>query len=272
MGLLCLMFAEARGQSFSLDPKVGVQISMSSLQSILAAPPLPRIDGGRRNETPVVINYVTAQYETPDATNVGTIDEGEFSGYSYAAGLVAKEKNGARMFFWLMGNSVSGDINATSGGSTTKVSDLEAGSQAATMGYSKRLFGGTKSLLNFGAFGGATVINFDSTFIVPSSGGDIELAFSPVMYGALAGVQFNIYMKGFVVNPYYIYFKELSEKCKDLDGSGFCVDISGSFLGMGFNVGYKKILFNVQSSVLQDEVFDGIKTDTYGISYTFGLE
>jgi hypothetical protein len=268
-----LFYRQSMAITYDIDPKIGVEVTMSSVQGLMSAPPVPRIDGGKSIEFQVGVNYLSATSFEPDPVNSPGIDKGKFDGYSYTLGVTSKEENGYRYFSWLMGNSVSGSINLTGTSSNATLSDLSAKSNALTIGLSKRLLGDAKSVLNFGIFGGATFVYFSSSFVVPIQGGTTTpFSVAQNEYGPLVGAQMNIRMGNFLLNPYALFFDSLASGCLNLGGAPLCEEISATFSAMGVNVGYAGLLFTAYSTILNSQGFSGVQAHNYGLSYTFGLE
>jgi len=260
---------------FSIDPKVGAAMAVSSIQNMLSAPPLPRLDGGKSWEFPVAYNLLSAEVDVKDPINPGATDKGKASGYSWAVGVISKDYRGKRFFAWHMRNSFKGELTLTASGAggSAKIPNLEAKGQGSVLGMSYRLIGQANSKFAFGVFAGLARLNFSSSFRVDTiptgAGPSLYYSYSPNMLGYIAGAQMNVKFGSFLINPYYLQFNDQSQQC---NAGGFSACVSGTFSAAGANVGYAGLVFTAYSAVLKAQGLDGIKTHAYGVSYTFGFE
>lgn len=267
--------AFAADSVFSIDPKVGASIAVSSFQNMMSAPPLPRLDGGKKWEFPVSYNWLSAKIDIKDADNPDATQRGKASGNSWSVGAISKDYGGLRYFGWYMGNSFSGSMTLTASGAggSAEIPNLKAKGSGGVAGASYRIIGEPKSPFALGAFGGLTYLRFSSSYRVDTipagAGPSLYYTYSPVIAGYLAGAQLNLKLGSFLMNPYYLYFKDVGQQC---NAGGFSGCVSGTFSAGGVNLGYAGLVVTAYSAVLKSQSFSGIKTQAYGVSYTFGFE
>ena len=127
-----------------------------------------------------------------------------------------------------------------------------------------------------GAFLGPALMNSNSKFTIVQR--DIlapnqDISVNIDSSAAYSGLQAKIRLGKFLINPYFLYMKELSPKCKKVDfgGGETCLEIDTSFSGYGLYLGYGALRVRVFSAVNPSPTMDDLTFTSYSVSYTFGL-
>jgi hypothetical protein len=250
----------------------GATMSVVIAQQMLAAPPLPSLEGGVRTIAPQY-GFVSVKQEfTEPIPTGGTFNtEGSVSGNTAGLSLMIPTKGDFGFFAFGLGSRITGKSDSFQDGvASYSITDVKSDTLALAGGVSYRLIGDEDSLLAFGVYGGPAMLKISSTSkFTPSGsfggGSSAEFSFNPQFVGLYNGFQLSVRLGKFIVNPYVVMFQEgESDKCQDIsstgtdtnnnaaaftcDGQPGKVETYASFLGYGLFLAYKAFRVNVYSN------------------------
>ena len=265
----------AQAQTYILDPVVGTDVAMISVQNLLAAPVLPGLGAGS-HQFPVSVSYLTGT-ESYNVQALNASTSGSFTGEAVGLGYISPDVwDSVRVFGMVLGNQLHGSVTLTgSSGATNQLPDVQATGYAGAFGLGWRALGSETSIFSFGLFLAPAVAGFQSSFSLDDSSGTKQASFSSsaTMYGPLAGVQIALRLGSFLINPYFLYFDDLSPSGRSLSTTAALpnntVDVTGTFGAAGVILGVGNFQLCVYSAVTHNTVNDNITVQTYRLSYTF---
>lgn len=287
---LLLLFALTvhTDSAHATSPMFGATMSVVIAQQMLAAPPLPSLEGGVRTVAPQYgIVSVKQQFTEPISTGGTFHTEGSVSGNTAGLSVVIPTKGDFSFFVFGLGSRITGKSDAYQDGvATYSITDVKSDTFALAGGVGYRLIGDEDSLLAFGVYGGPAMLKISSTSNFTPSGGfgggsSAEFSFDPQFVGLYSGFQLSVRLGKFVVNPYVVMFQEGdSQKCQSIsstgtnpsnnaaaftcDGEPGKVETYASFLGYGLFLGYRAFRVNVYSN---GNLFgDGVDVTNYSAS------
>ena len=289
LGLLAalqLLTPAARGSS----PALGADLAGSIAQRLLAAPPLPSLDGEGFTIAPQY-GYIEADLSdsfTSDSSGHQMRFEGRAAGNTLGLSFSGSNKSGWGFYLFGVGSKISGNSKTFQDGvNTYDIKDVEATSIAGATGLTYRILGSDKSTFALGLFGGPAAINVTSTSIfetTPAIGSSYaKYHFDPKFYGALQGLQLVARFGAFRVNPYLLYFATANEACQSITsepgatkpsseltcgGEPGKLETFGSFPAVGLFLGYGSFRFNVFSFSPAGQIYN-IRSYSGSLSYTF---
>lgn len=274
------------------DPLTGVRVSLIGLQTVLASPPLPSLDIENRGEATFQLAYLKARVndsysvaaQGDDSPSTGRA-RGSFKGYGFGIGLTTSARHDFGFYGFGIYNSINGDLRISTDGFPTalNLADMKNTGAAFATGVSLRLIGTKKNALSMGIFAGPTLSYFTSTFKAASedtSVATVDYSATPSTYGAMGGVQMGVTIAKVYLNPYAIYYRDLSDGCKDFNPGGATPnsECSGrlnalklplSFGVYGINVGFYNLFITAYSQLENHETLETIDLTKFQISYAF---
>ncbi len=286
--LLAILLVQPVWASTPLDPLLGVRVSLLASEHLLADPPLPDLSKSARPEATLGASYLAANLNSAGSVSQ-TYYSGHFSGESISLGYKFTGSRNVGYFVFLAGSSIKGSSNLGSTSFVTSLNDFNTSTFVGMMGLSYRILGADRSPLALGLLTGIGGSTFSSSFNVSSTGDTSSVSYGakPTIYGAMAGAQIAMHFGKIFINPYALYFQELSKKCKAYstsntadDGSGFdstcfastgprTIGLSASFFAYGANVGYDNFTLNIYSQVAPDSSMSSITFNNFSLSYDF---
>ncbi len=219
--ILALLFVFSFEPAFAnsgFDVLTAARVSLSSTQSLLAAPPLPSLETNEKFVISVQGGYVSGHAEGDDYSTRQSAYRGNFYGESFGLGLTSSSYKNLSYFGMLVGNTLGGELSGTStdGKQISWWRNMSTQGVDAMAGAQYRIYGERRSPFVLGIFAGPVWISLKSSFqpeyVNPSSGavtlGDKYHA-DPTMYGVMAGVQGKIRLNSFLFSPYGMYLQEI---------------------------------------------------------------
>ena len=276
-------------QAQDLDPLTGVRVSLASTQALLAVPPLPSLETEGRSTFSVSGSYLKAS--TAVVLDETLYYDGKFEGAAFGIGYTSRSFGRLNYFWMLVANHLSGsiDVNQADGTTLGTLKDISTQGYSGAGGASYRFIGDNKSPFAAGFFFGPAFMYFKNEFKLQVQQSGVQAAevpvysSSPLILGALGGLQLKLRLGNLLIIPYGLYVSELSEKCKsysstnndtslDCEGTPGKINMPGSFAAFGLNLGYKAIRLNAYSSTSNDPTMKNIKVNQYQLSYAWGLD
>lgn len=270
------------------DATLAARASVGAMQELLASPPLPGLEAGSGGVA-ITPQVGTATIKTegskyfaattfPPASAYTQDHVGKISGLSAALGITGASRGRLGWFGFVVGSDLKGSLHASNAGSPTfSLESIRARALAGVAGLNYRFWGESKSPFAMGAFLGPAYMNVKSDFTLVQhdiAAPDQKLSMNPAIPAAYSGLQFKVRLRQFLINPYVLYMKELSSKCKLVEAAGGgspCVDLDTSFLGYGLYLGYGGFRVRVYSAVRPAGEQDDLELSSYSVSYTFGI-
>jgi hypothetical protein len=260
--------------SANLDPFSGARVSLVATQTLLTAPPLPKLDATKGNLT-VQGSYIAATAEGRDTVTRNDYS-GKFTGGDLGFGYSTPADKGIGYFATGIISKLSGEAQTTA--TDALVHEFMTTGYATTFGMSKRLIGRDDSVFILGVFGGPALMYFQSALTIDGT----TYKSSPLMYGMQLGAQIKIRIGKWSFTPYALYMQELSGKCKTIvssdgtvdssescGGDTFSQEINASFSAYGIVIGTKDLQLNVYSKLMNHPLLSDISVLNLGLSYSF---
>ncbi len=217
------------------------------------------------------------------------VSHGQFRGGSFGVGYATSTNGKKRLGYFLFAtaNSISGGLELEEAGVKVSLSNMQNKGFTLSGGASLRLWSMKWSDFSAGIFGGPTVSVFSSKFSVKVSdakvlgGGDYSA--TPYSFGAMIGAQTGVTVLGIYLNPYFIYYKDLTDGCKRYNGYAPEISKSGcsqganyirlplTFSAYGINIGIGSFFLSAYSQGDKDASLDAIDLYNLKLSYTFRL-
>jgi hypothetical protein len=270
-----------------IDPSTAARLSVASAENLLAAPPLPNLEGKDKTIYTPLIGYSISKikgvepYRPPVA---GYSYDGGASGPVGALGVTFPHYGRLSGFALVFANSFSGKIDADFGTDLFHLKDIKANVFGAVAAVNFRVLGDASSRYAVGLFSGPGYMRSSSSFVAeidaPGAGAGSTYAMTTNIYGIYSGLQAKARWGNILFNPYVLYFADLSNKCRKFsegtinsDPSSECTDNSiatrASFSAYGFVVGYGKFSLNIYSHTISGDEYRDITSQTYSLSYAF---
>lgn len=289
-----LIFANRTFASTAFDPMIGIHIGQLVANNILASPPMPTIAEQNKSANlhiSPVVSYLKVNAGKSDDDYSGTL-----SGYSAGVGFTLDSKTKLSYYGFATYSQTKGGIDQNGLSSTygTSLKDMQNIALNLSMGASLRLWSAKDFPLVIGILAGPFVSSFTSKLVAnttdPNSSGtrfDSNYSSDSLVYGPMAGVQGYFQIGGLAVNPYFLYYKDLSGKCqpyktdspiadqqswpdstKSCDATNKEIYIDGTFSAYGLILGWHGIALNVLSHPSDDSDLSSITVQSYTLSYT----
>ncbi len=277
-----------------LDPLIGVRVSEYTSQRVLSSPPLPALDADKAHQLIPSLAYLVS---SAGATTTSGLSEqsysGSFKGGTFGLGLVTSIDPNLSFYGFALLNSLKGSIGIDDTYSGTppaafhfELSGMNNFGYNAMLGLEKRLIGSSKdSAFQFGVFGGPFLSGFTTKFVVEASNGSSNSNYNATsfVFGPMAGVQALLKIWKIRINPYALYYLDLSGKCQSFasddgsmgpigdscseNGTVKAITLNGTFSSVGLAVGAYGLNFNVYSHIYSDSSLSSINSTSYGVSY-----
>lgn len=295
--LLLLFFSLGSYASVIFDPLIGTRIGQVITNKILASPPMPKIAGKEASFqiSPLgSVVEVKAEKSEPDSENF----TGSSKGYSAGMGFTYNSKTKLSFYGFATSAETKGEIqtpgfNPNSG---TKVSGMKNSGTNVSLGASYRLWSENDFPLVVGILAGPFVSKYKNSLVATSkepgnSSGpmtDHPYSSESTVYGPMAGIQAHYKLAGVSINPYFLYYKDISNFCEtystDADTTGrfwesakTCnpdnreVYVDGTFSAYGLILGYGGLSLGVLAEPEKNDELSSLTVQSYTLSYTFGF-
>lgn len=269
------------------DATIAARASVGVAQELLASPPLPSLESGGgitfapQIGTSKVTTEDTKYFEAttaPSAPAYMQYHTGELKGNSAALSLSGPPHGQLGWFAFAVGSQLSGDVHAYQGSSPTfSLIHIKTTVIGGAAGISYRFIGESNSPFAMGFFFGPAFMNVRSSFDLVQHDvvtADQKYSMNPTLSAAYSGLQLKMRFKKFLINPYFLYMKELNQKCKEINlenGTSPCVELDTSFTGYGMYLGYGAFRARVYSAVTPSPTMSDLKFSGFSISYAFDL-
>ena len=270
----------------SLDPLVGARVSVASMQSILAAPPLPNFEKSDMTTVTFQEGYVTGQLLNLESSQ---LYYGNLYGSSTGVGFTSPSFGAFSAFAMVATSKLTGTIYGLSSDHTQEwwLRNLTTTTTAFTAGLAVRLIGDNTSPFAAGIFVGPTFMNMASRFHfdVPSiSFLSKDYVSEPHSQGVTVGAIVKLRVHNVMVMPYGLSLIETTDKCKSFttpnsgdvwpacNGDDRKASLPVSFNAVGVNVGYRDFQTNVYLKVNRDSSLANTRVVQYQLSYALGLK
>jgi hypothetical protein len=292
--LICFYFFPTHAQAATkLDQMIGIRLSQRVSQTILAAPPLPSLTEDREHHLIPTGSSLKATAEDSNANDYSTSHYGgKFSGWTGGMGFTESTRKNLSYYGFAMMSQLKGKISMTNYDSSgTQIYNASLDNMQTTginlaWGLSLRLWSAKKAPFSLGILGGPFASRFSSKFAVSGGGGNYSA--NSFVYGPSIGAQAFFQPFKIRINPYVLYYHDLSSKCQPYNtdqtqdqgnildtcsngGTVRALTLKGSFLAYGLNVGIFGLSFNVYTHLRKDPELESIKITNYALSYTFGF-
>jgi len=283
------MLAPARGRA-DPDPLTGIRISVLGLQEKLGSPPLPSLE--RKSPRQIVlqggyaISNIDERVSEERQQRLGVPAEqglGKLQGPTAGFGFTTRSKDLLGYYIFGAFNRLSGELTVSvQGDKNYEFRGMKGIGYGVSAGLSLRVYENNEGNFAVGGLAGPVYASFRSSFKVVSvdtNGMRFDVDSNLPTYGALGGIQAGWRIaKWLYVNPYAIYYIELSQSCKQgaesqqySDSSceefGF-VQLPMSFFSYGLNVGLRNFYVGVYSKVVNDASYGQLKFSNYQASLT----
>ncbi|MES2965407.1 MAG: hypothetical protein V4760_16110, partial [Bdellovibrionota bacterium] len=224
---LLLVISVFSTSAFATSPMFGATMSVVIAQQMLAAPPLPSLEGGERTIAPQYGYVSVKQAFTEPVPTGGTFNTtGGVSGNTAGLSLMIPTKGDWGFFLFALGSRITGKSDAFQDGvATYSITDVKSDTLAGAGGVSYRLIGDDDSILALGVYGGPAFIKISSSSKFTSSGNfgassEAEFTFDPQFTGLYNGLQLSVRFGKLVVNPYLVMFQESGDRCQPISSTG----------------------------------------------------
>ena len=223
MSLIFILLISCQARA-DLDVSTATRISLGAAQNLLAAPPLPTLDAGGKYTVAPALGIMSASLEGTGQPMAAMPDSvppmpaytptysGKLNGYSAGLSFTSPTYGRTGFFLFLVGSQMTGEIDVYFGSQVAfAMKNLKAQALACAGGVSYRFVGDSKSKYAMGAFLGPAYMNLDSAFdpaqyLPLGTGEDYEFKIS--VLAAYAGVQGQVRVWKFLINPYVLQMQE----------------------------------------------------------------
>ena len=226
-----------------------------------------------------------------------TAYSGSFRGWTVGMGFTTESESNLSWYGFGMYTNLNGGISVPSsennGNSTFRLDNMKSSGYNLATGANLRLWSAKRFPFTIGLIGGSFISQFESSFDTSSSQSTSstgKYTSSSSVFGPVAGIQAFTQIFGLKINPYYLYFYDISDPCQEYTTTSpndngadptmndkctaanrYSITLNGTFATYGLNLGVFGLTFGAYSNVKKDSSLNSITLKNYALSYSFAL-